>query len=112
MHSERDRAALQDIVFHCDLASAFVADSTLQDFQADLKTFYAATRCLEIISEASRRLSDDFKQQLPDIPWRNIAGSGNIYRHDYEDVLHRMVWATIKDALPPLRTTLAHELEV
>jgi uncharacterized protein with HEPN domain len=40
------------------------------------------TRCLEIISEASRRLPESLKARHPEIPWKQIAGAGNVYRHD------------------------------
>jgi hypothetical protein len=52
---------------------------------ADPRTVYAVTRCLEIISEGSRRLPDDLKARHPSIAWRDMAGAGNIYRRDYED---------------------------
>jgi uncharacterized protein with HEPN domain len=68
------------------------------------------TRCLEIISEASRRLPRAFKERFPEIPWKQVAGSGNIYRHAYEDVQERRVWATIHEALPPLRAVVDAEL--
>jgi len=42
------------------------------------------TRCLEVISEASRRLSDELKARHLGIPWKQMAGAGNIYRHDYQ----------------------------
>jgi uncharacterized protein with HEPN domain len=74
----------------------------LERFVGDDKTFYAATRCLEIISEASRRLPPAFKERFPETPWKAIAGSGSIYRHNYEAVLERRVWQTIHEALPSL----------
>jgi len=43
-------------------------------------------RCLEIISEASRRLPSSLKERHPSIDWKRMAGAGNVYRHDYEDV--------------------------
>lgn len=39
-----------------------------------------------------------------------MAGAGNIYRHDYEDVAANQVWDTIQIDLPPLRTAITHEL--
>ena len=39
-----------------------------------------------------------------------MAGAGNIYRHNYEDVVARRVWDTIQIALPPLRAAFAQEL--
>jgi uncharacterized protein with HEPN domain len=71
---------------------------------------YAVTRCLEIISEASRRLSDALKARHPQIGWKEMAGAGNIYRHDYEDVAATRVWDTVQLALPPLRAAIEQEL--
>ena len=76
----------------------------------DARTVYAVTRCLEIISEASRRLPTELKERHPGIPWKQMAGAGNIYRHDYEDVAARYVWETVQRDLPPLRTTIEQEI--
>jgi uncharacterized protein with HEPN domain len=65
---------------------------------------------LEIISEASRRLPDELKARYPSIAWKNMAGAGNVYRHDYEDVAARLVWETVQLALPPLRDVVAREI--
>ena len=48
--------------------------SILTGFLGDDKTFYAATRCLEFISEASRRLTPAFKERRREIPWKAVAG--------------------------------------
>jgi uncharacterized protein with HEPN domain len=71
---------------------------------------YAVTRCLEIISEASRRLPEELKARHPAIEWREMAASGNFYRHEYEHVAARRVWETLTHHLPPLRAVVAHEL--
>ncbi len=39
-----------------------------------------------------------------------MAGAGNVYRHDYEDVVAKLVWDTVQLALPPLREVVAREL--
>jgi len=70
------------------------------------------TRCLEIISEASRRLSEGLKARHPGIAWREMAGAGNVYRHDYQDVAPPRVWETVQFALPPLRAAIEQELEL
>jgi len=71
---------------------------------------YAVIRCLEIISEASRRLSDELKGRHAHIPWREMAAAGNFYRHKYEDVLPQRVWKTLQEDLPPLRAVIEKEL--
>jgi uncharacterized protein with HEPN domain len=39
-----------------------------------------------------------------------MAGAGNIYRHDYEDVAAKLVWETVQLALPPLHEVVTHEI--
>ncbi|MBI5942143.1 MAG: DUF86 domain-containing protein [Caulobacterales bacterium] len=102
MPSDRDRQAWTDIVDNARLALGFAEGMDAAAFTADVKTFYAATRCLEIISEAARRLSDDERARHPDLPWKNMTGAGNVYRHDYDDVEPGLVWTTIRDRLPAL----------
>ena len=103
-------AALHDIERHIALATDFIAGIDLDQFRSDLRTVYAVTRCLEIISEASRRVTDDVKMRHPDIAWKQIAGAGNVYRHDYEDVGAQFVWDTVHRALPTLRTVVEKEI--
>ena len=110
MPSEADRTALQDILHHIELAHSFTTAVSFDVFRDDTMRLYAVTRCLEIISEASRRLTDELKVRNSDIPWKNMAGAGNIYRHDYEDVVARRVWDTVQVALPPLRAVVEREL--
>jgi uncharacterized protein with HEPN domain len=50
------------------------------------------------------------KARYPEIPWRKVSGSGNIYRHEYEDVAHRLVWGTVHESLPALRVMAKIEL--
>jgi uncharacterized protein with HEPN domain len=68
------------------------------------------TRCLEIISEASRRLPAEMKSRHPEITWRDMAAAGNVYRHDYDAVTARQVWHTFTQHLSPLRRVDVAEL--
>jgi uncharacterized protein with HEPN domain len=111
MPSKPADAALRDILHHIDLAAKFSTGFDRASFKHDIKTAYAVTRCLEIISEASRRLPDDVKARHPAIGWKQMAGAGNVYRHDYEDVAAEFVWETVARALPPLRAAIETELK-
>jgi uncharacterized protein with HEPN domain len=110
MPSERTDGVLRDILHHIDLAAEFAKDFDLDTFRSDLRTVYAVTRCLEIISEASRRLPEEMKARHPLIAWRQMAAAGNVYRHDYEDVLAQLVWETVRTALPSLRAVIEEEI--
>ena len=62
--------ALRDMELNIDLATQFVAGIDYEAFRDDTRTVYAVTRCLEIISEASRRLPDEMKARHQAIAWR------------------------------------------
>ena len=102
-------AVLRDIAHHIGLARQFAAGIEHEAFLDDTRTVFAVTRCLEIISEASRRLPDELKERHPSIPWKDIAGAGNVYRHDYEDVAPNLVWDTVQLALPDLEAASVQE---
>jgi uncharacterized protein with HEPN domain len=110
MLSETERGALGDMLHHIRMAEQFARSQSFDSLRDDLMPLYAVTRCLEIISEASRRLSDELKARHPEMPWREMAAAGNFYRHNYEDVLPRRVWKTLHEDLPPLRAVIEQEL--
>jgi uncharacterized protein with HEPN domain len=110
MLSEADRGTLHEMPRHIDMAELFARGRTFESLRDDLMPLYAVTRCLEIISEASRRLSNELKARHSQMPWREMAAAGNFYRHNYEDVLPRRVWKTVHEDLPPLRTAIEQEL--
>jgi len=111
MLSEKDSGTLRDILRHVDLAEQFADGQGYEGLRNDLRALYAVIRTLEIISEASRRLSDELKARHPQIPWREMAAAGNFYRHNYEDVTPRRVWKTLREDLPPLRAAIDQELK-
>jgi uncharacterized protein with HEPN domain len=110
MPSNPADAPLRDILHHIDLAVEFIAGIDDASFPDDARTVYAVTRCLEIISEASRRLPDDLNARHKSIAWQRMAAAGNVYRHNYEDVAAHYVWETVQRDLPPLRPVIEQEL--
>jgi uncharacterized protein with HEPN domain len=87
-----------------------MAGVTLQAFEPDKRKRWLVERGIEIISEASRRLSDELKARHPQIPWSKVAGIGNVLRHEYEHVAHDVLWRVVQDDLPPLEKVCREEL--
>jgi uncharacterized protein with HEPN domain len=73
---------------------AFLATSHWQD---------ATIRQLEIIGEATKRLSQDLRSQHPQIPWRRIAGLRDVLIHNYMGVDLEAVWGITQKDLPSLK---------
>jgi uncharacterized protein with HEPN domain len=80
-------------------------------FASDWQSQWLVERGIEIISEASRHLSDEIKSRHPDVPWRKVAGIGNVLRHDYERIAAPVMWALVQDNLPRLERVCREELD-
>lgn len=61
---------------------------------------------LEIIGEAAAKISNESREELPQIPWLNIIGMRNRLIHAYFDINLDILWKTIKEDLPPLISEL------
>jgi uncharacterized protein with HEPN domain len=70
---------------------------TLDAFEADWRKRWLVERGVEIISEASRHLTDELKARHPEIPWPKVAGIGNVLRHDYESIAAPVMWKLVQD---------------
>jgi uncharacterized protein with HEPN domain len=80
-----------------------IAGYDFERFRTDRRTRQLVERNLEILSEASRRLPNEYKDREVQIPWRAIAGIGNVLRHDYHETYPTVLWDTCKKDLQPLK---------
>ena len=100
------RLRLNDITRAIDGALNTIAGV---DFEAFANIYHmprTIERCIEIVSEATRHLPDEIKSRYPDIPWRQIAGIGNVLRHDYDLVDQRIIWEVATVHFPRLRAAM------
>lgn len=98
----RDQSYVLDILKAMQLIQEFIKDMDQSAFENDLKTQSAVIRQLEIIGEATKRLSDEFRDKNPDIPWRKIAGMCDILIHAYDHVDIQEVWNASMISIPGL----------
>lgn len=110
MPSDEVRRYLEDVAANIRLAFEFLGEKDAGALAADTRTFYAVVRCLEIVSEASRRLSPGFVARHPELAWRDMRAAGNIYRHEYGGVDPDLVVNTVRLELPPLLAAVEAEL--
>jgi len=110
MPFDKEAEALRDIQENIEAIQGFVAGLDFEKFKSDRLSFYAVVRGLEIVSEASRKLSPEFKARHHSLGWKQIADAGNVYRHMYRLVKPSRVWETVSDYLPPLLRIVREEL--
>jgi uncharacterized protein with HEPN domain len=92
-----------------DLAQAIrwierdTAGHTFESFHRDRRLRQLLERNVEIISEASRHVPERLKAKHPQVPWKSIAGIGNVIRHEYDRVAPRVLWDVVQKDLRPLK---------
>jgi len=94
----------------CDIEE-FTANLDLSGFMKDKKTVLAVTRSLEIIGEAVKKVPPEIRNKYDEIAWKAIAGMRNKLIHEYFGTDAEILWETIKDDIPQLKTTIIRILE-
>jgi uncharacterized protein with HEPN domain len=102
---------LEDILAAIDDIDAFTAGKSFDDSMAGPMLRRAVERSIEIVSEASRHVPDDLKAGHPTIPWRRIAGIGNVLRHGYKTVDDHEIWDIVVRDLASLKAVTEQLLQ-
>ncbi len=71
----------------------------------------AIIRNLEIIGEASAKITDELKQKYPDVLWREMKGMRNFVTHQYFGVELSDIWSTAVNDIPLLKNQIQKILE-
>jgi uncharacterized protein with HEPN domain len=101
---------LRDIVEAIGYIRSDMENITLDSFAGDRGKRWQVERGLEIVSEASRHLPEDLKARHPEIPWRKVAGIGNVLHHEYTRVAADAIWRLVRDDLAELDQVCRAEL--
>jgi uncharacterized protein with HEPN domain len=101
---------LTDIIEAIERIHAVLGDMPLDVFETDWQRQWLVERGVEIISEASRHLTNELKARHPEIPWQKVAGIGNVLRHNYESIAAPVIWKLVQADLPFLEKVCREEL--
>lgn len=100
--SERDSLYREEILEAANWIEKFLNLQTEESFIADEMISSAVMYKLQNIGEVVKRFSEDFKKELPDVPWKQIAGMREILVHDYIEVDRAAVWEAATNNIPEL----------
>lgn len=95
---------LDDILARCHEAEQLVARGR-EAFETDVILRHAAKSIITDIGEAAKNLGD-LAEQIPGVPWRQIAGMRDRVAHRYFDVDYGVVWDTLISDLPILEAAV------
>lgn len=106
VNQDKDRLYIQHIIGAIERIKNYIVGLDFPTFDRNTMAHTAVIRELEVIGEASKNLSDEFKNSHPNIKWPEIIGMRNKLIHEYFDIDTELVWQTIIKDLPELKEKL------
>ena len=102
---DRNASILEHIISYCDqiqqTVERFGDDYAL--FESDPIYRNATAPCILQIGELVGKLTDDFREEHPSVPWRQIKAIRNIVAHSYGSVVPETTWEIITGDIPDLK---------
>src|SRR4051812_48500109 len=103
----RDAEAVADLMEAGLTAVSFKGDLTREQFFANKEKQAAVTLQLIIMGEATKRLSMEFREAQPQVPWKRIAGMRDQLIHGYHKIDVGLVWDAVDVEVPQVLKLLA-----
>jgi len=102
MRLDDDPTRMAHIIGAAEEAIGYVSKISYLDFMQSRVLQHSVVRCIEIVGEASARLSSDIRRENAEIPWVDIIGMRNRIVHAYYDIDIEIIWKTATEDLPEL----------
>lgn len=106
----KDKDFLGDIHEAMERIDLYVKGLTYPKFLDDKKTQDAVVRNFEIIGEATKNITSDFKTRYTDVPWKKLAGLRDKLIHFYFGIDYKIVWNITRKELPNLHKQIKNIL--
>lgn len=107
----RDKSRLEHILQAIVRLQTHAGTLPKEELEHDVLRYYGIVKNIEIIGEAARMLTDDFKAKHPDTNWREIAGMRNFLVHEYFQVNSDVIWEVIHQDIVMLKTHVEQYLK-
>lgn len=101
-----DLSSVLDMLEASKDAVGFTEGMDLDTYLSDTIRQLAVERLLEIVGEAARRITEEFKEAHPEIPWAAAIGLRNVISHQYDAINRQRVWEIVTGDLPSLISKL------
>lgn len=98
---------LRHILDECSYLTSVKAELSYDTFVESETLKRAVVRSLEIIGEATKKISPEFRDKYPSINWKSMAGMRDRLIHDYMGINYKIVWDVIINKIPELQRQIS-----
>lgn len=107
----KDKSRLEHILQAIERLQNHAGNLPKEELERDVLRYYGIVKNIEIIGEAARMLTDDFKTIHPNTNWRAIAGMRNFLVHEYFQVSSDVIWEVIHQDIVTLKNDVERYLK-
>lgn len=107
----RDKERLNHILESIDRILTFTEDKSKEDLEANSLNFFGIVKNIEIIGEASYKLTSAYKTKYHEVPWEAISKMRHVLVHDYYQIDMDQVWNVIQTDLIPLKSKIESQIQ-
>ena len=100
------RFYLDDMLACCRRVQLFSDGLCKTDFLENRMAYDATVRNLELIGEAARNIPAEVRENMPEVPWREMVAFRNLLIHGYFGINDDILWDVIKNEIPTLSQRL------
>ncbi|MDE7153811.1 MAG: DUF86 domain-containing protein [Muribaculaceae bacterium] len=98
----KDPERLRHILEAAQILSEEAPKHSLEGVKNDRILFFGLAKLIEIIGEASYKLTKEFKDGHKELPWEVIVSMRHVMVHGYYTLKPEKVWETIIEDIPPM----------
>ena len=106
----KDKMRLEHIADAIQRLQTHAGDLSQEELEADVLRYYGIVKNIEIIGEAVRMLTEQFKAAHPEVEWRSISDMRNFLVHEYFQVDSEVVFSVIHNEIPELQSHVSQYL--
>ena len=107
----RDIDRLRHIAECIDRVNDFLRGKNFEEMKADVMCYHAVVYNIMVIGEAANLLTKEFREEHPEVPWRDIVDMRNVLVHGYFTTSPLFIWETYTKDLGILKTQVEQYIE-
>jgi uncharacterized protein with HEPN domain len=86
--------------------TSYTSGIDLSKFKSNSMIRFATIKQIEIIGEAAKNITEETRNQYPDVAWKEISDLRNILVHEYFGIDMSLIWQIVQSDIPDLKQKL------